>query len=539
MARCGCGSSCTCLFEDSDSLIITGNGDSTNGYQGELRIDPASPTAVTISAAGISVASVGGGGGGLTDGDKGDITVSGTGTVLTIDNDVVTYAKMQNVTATNKLLGRSTAGAGDVEEITCTATGRSILDDASTSDVRTTIGVSIGSDVQAYSAGLTSIGSLSPSNDDIIQRKSGSWVVRTPAQYGVDLGLVAESITTGITGIAPSQDVVYDALALKEDLANKGANSGYAGLDSGGKLPAAQLTEKAMQYQGTWDATTNTPTLIDGTGSTGDLYLLATAGTQDLGSGSITYAINDLIFYNGTIWKKIAIALDPTLTSLAGYNTNGVLTQTAADTFVGRTLTSGDATQISIVNGDGVSGNPTLSLPASVKITTALLDTNSNETVKFGSIASAVNEVTVTNAATAGSPTIAATGGDTNVSLTLDAKGTGIIRASQAFVSTPLVLSDASTVVTDASLSNHFRVILGGNRILGNPTNPTDGQKIVWELIQDNVGARVITYGGQFVFGSDITSAVLSTAPNKRDFLGAIYNAAETKWYIISITRGY
>ena len=72
MARCGCGSSCTCLFEDSDSLIITGNGDSTNGYQGELRIDPASPTAVTISAAGISVASVGGGGGGLTDGDKGD-----------------------------------------------------------------------------------------------------------------------------------------------------------------------------------------------------------------------------------------------------------------------------------------------------------------------------------------------------------------------------------------------------------------------------------------------------------------------------------
>ncbi len=55
--------------------------------------------------------------GGVSDGDKGDITVSGTGATWTIDNDVVTYAKMQNVSATKMLLGRDTAGAGDVEEV--------------------------------------------------------------------------------------------------------------------------------------------------------------------------------------------------------------------------------------------------------------------------------------------------------------------------------------------------------------------------------------------------------------------------------------
>jgi len=61
-----------------------------------------------------------------------------------IDNGAVTYAKIQNVSATDKLLGRSTAGAGVVEEITCTAAARSILDDASTSAIRTTLGVGTG-----------------------------------------------------------------------------------------------------------------------------------------------------------------------------------------------------------------------------------------------------------------------------------------------------------------------------------------------------------------------------------------------------------
>jgi hypothetical protein len=79
--------------------------------------------------------------GGVTDGDKGDITVSSSGTVWTIDAGVVSYAKIQNVSATDKLLGRSTAGAGSIEEIACTAAGRAILDDVDAAAQRTTLGL--------------------------------------------------------------------------------------------------------------------------------------------------------------------------------------------------------------------------------------------------------------------------------------------------------------------------------------------------------------------------------------------------------------
>jgi hypothetical protein len=72
----------------------------------------------------------------------GNVTGSGTGSfATTIANSAVTYARIQNVSATDRLLGRSTAGAGVVEEITCTAAGRALLDDADAAAQRTTLGL--------------------------------------------------------------------------------------------------------------------------------------------------------------------------------------------------------------------------------------------------------------------------------------------------------------------------------------------------------------------------------------------------------------
>lgn len=56
-------------------------------------------------------------------------------------NSSVTYAKLQNVSATDRVLGRSTAGAGIVEEIVCTPFARTVLDDTTQLVMRATLGL--------------------------------------------------------------------------------------------------------------------------------------------------------------------------------------------------------------------------------------------------------------------------------------------------------------------------------------------------------------------------------------------------------------
>lgn len=103
---------------------------------------------------------------------------------------------------------------------------------------------------------------------------------------------------SGVTSAIQTQ------LGNKIESSEKGANNGVATLDGGGKVPTSQLPSTVMEYQGNWNASTNTPTLVDGSGSAGDVYRVNVAGSQNLGSGSITFAVGDFAIYNGSIWEK-------------------------------------------------------------------------------------------------------------------------------------------------------------------------------------------------------------------------------------------
>lgn len=71
----------------------------------------------------------------------GSLATKNTVAEADIDADAVTYAKLQNVSATDKLLGRASAGAGNAEEIACTAAGRALIDDADAAAQRATLGL--------------------------------------------------------------------------------------------------------------------------------------------------------------------------------------------------------------------------------------------------------------------------------------------------------------------------------------------------------------------------------------------------------------
>lgn len=81
----------------------------------------------------------------LTSDSAGNATWRAVTAASSIDDGSITYAKIQNVSATDRLLGRATAGSGVVEEITCTAAGRALLDDADASAQRTTLGLGTAS----------------------------------------------------------------------------------------------------------------------------------------------------------------------------------------------------------------------------------------------------------------------------------------------------------------------------------------------------------------------------------------------------------
>jgi hypothetical protein len=105
-------------------------------------------------------------------------------------------------------------------------------------------------------------------------------------------------------------------------------------------------------------------------------------------------------------------------------------------------------------------------------------------------------------------------------------------------IAPPVALTDAATIAVNAALGFLFRVTLAGNRTLGAPSNPVDGQTIDFEITQGAGGSHTLAYASAYEFSTTLASPTLSTAAGDVDMLTFRYSAVNSKWRCLRIVLG-
>jgi hypothetical protein len=100
-------------------------------------------------------------------------------------------------------------------------------------------------------------------------------------------------------------------------------------------------------------------------------------------------------------------------------------------------------------------------------------------------------------------------------------------------------LTDAATIAVDASLGNDYRVTIAGNHTMGTPANPTDGQRITFQITQGSGGPFAVTWDSGYEFSAGLPKPNLSTTAGQTDLLGFVYNAAKGKWLLVAFVNGF
>jgi hypothetical protein len=157
-----------------------------------------------------------------------------------------------------------------------------------------------------------------------------------------------------VTGGSMSGVTISDYIPTTQ----KAAALGVATLDSSTKVPISQIPDAvigALNYQGTWNASTNTPTLTSSVGTKGYYYVVSVAGSTNL-NGTSDWLVGDWAVYNGTIWQKIDNT--DSVTSVNGLT--GAVVLTTTNVAEGTNLYYTDArARASVSAGTGISYNST------------------------------------------------------------------------------------------------------------------------------------------------------------------------------------
>lgn len=214
---------------------------------------------------------------------------------------------------------------------------------------------------------------------------------RTPSAGSVTTGTMVDANVT-LAKLAGAVQTSLGKADSAEQAANRDQPLGYPTLGSDGKLSLSVLPFLPMEYKGTWNSSTNSPTLADNTGVKGQWYRVTTGGTRNLGSGSLTFDVGDYAIHNGTVWEKVdttdAVASVAGLTgTITASGLKTALSLAASDVGLGNVDNTSDATKNAAtatltnktINGAAINNATALSLG-----TTTSTGTGTPKTLSLG-----------------------------------------------------------------------------------------------------------------------------------------------------------
>ena len=281
-----------------------------------------------------------------------------------------------------------------------------------------------------------------------------------------------------------------------------------AGVSSGGTTGQALIKNSNADYdttwttitgtlvfQGSWNASTNTPTLTSSVGTNGYYYIVSVAGTTNL-NGITDWQPNDWAIFNGSVWEKI----DNTdlVTSVNSYTGAVVLTNTdvGAPTYAGVgatgtwpiSVTGNSATVTNGVYTSGSYSNPTwITGLAGSKVTAIPNSSLTNSSLTIGS----------TNIALGATSTSLA--GISQITFAGSVSGTSVLQAAPVATSATSILpsvagvlinSGGTGVVTNTMLSNST---ISGISLGSNLANLTAGTNVTFSSGSTYNGSTAIT----------------------------------------------
>ena len=266
----------------------------------------------------------------------------------------------------------------------------------------------------------------------------------------------------------------------------------------------------ALVYQGSWNASTNTPTLTSSVGTKGNYYVVSVAGTTNL-DGIALWSVGDWAVFNGSTWQKVEGGTSEafvtiTVTSLTGYmyaNNNSPVT--ASTTIPVANVTGAVPNTVNIIagtnltGGGALTGNVTINNPYNGTVTSVATGTGltGGPITASGTISIATTGVT---AATYGSASAVP-------QVTVNAQGQ-VTSASNVSIS--IAPSQINATIPNSGLANSS-ITLGNTTIALGGTATSVGNLTLNNatIVSSNVS---ITGGTINVQTTNITATVSSTA---------------------------